>query len=170
MVHVTAAAGRVSSVAACLRDRMPDVTVVDAADPARTRDVPDVPDVVVFVVSAVAPITESDCALAVSACRSTDAVIAVLTKIDDHRDWRGVLATSRQRLADCAARFASVRWVTAAAAPGSASLRSTTSSLRSLRRCPTPISRDATRCAGGKPASARRSPGCTPRTPGTLPG
>ncbi|MDZ5086792.1 MULTISPECIES: hypothetical protein [Mycobacteriaceae] len=107
----------VSSVAACLRDRMPAVMVVDTADPAGTRDVPRVADVVVFVVSAVAPVTESDCALAVSACRSTDAVIAVLAKIDDHRDWRGVLATNRQRLADCAARFASVCWVTAAAAP-----------------------------------------------------
>ncbi len=117
VVHVTGPprAG-VSSVAACLRDRMPGVTVVDTADPAATRNAPG-PDIVVFVVSAVAPVTESDCALAVSACRSTDAVIAVLTKVDDHRDWRGVLATSRQRLADCAARFASVRWVTAAAAP-----------------------------------------------------
>ena len=117
VVHVTGPPrGGVSSVAACLRDRMPGVTVVDTADPAATRNAPG-PDIVVFVVSAVAPVTESDCALAVSACRSTDAVIAVLTKIDDHRDWRGVLSTSRQRLASCAARFASVRWVTAAAAP-----------------------------------------------------
>ena len=78
VVHVTGPprAG-VSSVAACLRDRMPGVTVVDTADPAATRNAPG-PDIVVFVVSAVAPVTESDCALAVSACRSTDAVIAAL--------------------------------------------------------------------------------------------
>lgn len=118
VIHVTGPPrSGVSSVAACLRDRMPGVTVVEATDPTVTRDFADVPDMVVFVVSAVAPVTDSDCALAASACRSTDAVVAVLAKIDDHHDWRGVLVTNRQRLADCAARFESVCWVTAAAAP-----------------------------------------------------
>lgn len=100
----------VTSVAARLRERMPDVTVVE-----RVAGVP--PTAVVFVVSAVAPLTESDCALAERAAGSTDAVMAVLAKIDDHRDWRAVLVASRDRLAGRGARFRAVPWVGTAAAP-----------------------------------------------------
>lgn len=101
----------VTSMAACLRQRMPDVTFVESGGPAVA------PVAVVFVVSAVAPITESDCALAEQAAGSTDAVVAVLAKIDDHRGWREVLTASRERLAGRSARFSSVPWVGAAAAP-----------------------------------------------------
>lgn len=109
----------VSSLAACLRDRMPAVSVVEGAGgcAAEPAGAPAVADVVLFVVSAVAPVSESDCALAAAAARSTDAVLAVLAKVDDHRDWRTVLAVDKQRLAGHAPRFESVAWVPAAAAP-----------------------------------------------------
>lgn len=110
LVTGPASAG-VSSVASRLRARMPGCTVVDAADGSA------VPDAVVFVVSAVAPITESDCALAVRAAAQTDDVIAVLAKIDDHRDWRGVLAADRELLGRHCARLQQVPWVGVAAAP-----------------------------------------------------
>ncbi len=75
------------------------------------------PVAVVFVMSAVAPVTESDCALADLVTAKTDAVIAVVSKVDDHRDWRGVLAENRERLAERVPRFGSVPWIGAAAAP-----------------------------------------------------
>ncbi|MGE0215124.1 hypothetical protein [Mycolicibacterium sp.] len=102
----------VTSVAARLRERMPDVVVAD-----RELTAGDVASVVVFVVSAVAPVIESDCALAALACAHTDAVIAVVNKTDDHRGWRTVLATDRARLAEHAPRFTRTPWVGAAAAP-----------------------------------------------------
>ena len=77
----------------------------------------DSPAAAVFVVSAVAPATGSDCALAELATTRADVVVAVVSKVDDHRDWRGVLAVNRERLAEYAVRFQHVRWVGAAAAP-----------------------------------------------------
>ncbi|GJF17064.1 hypothetical protein NGTWS1803_34120 [Mycolicibacterium cyprinidarum] len=74
---------------------------------------------VVLVVSAVAPVAESDCTLAGLAAAQADVVVAVVSKIDDHRSWRGVLAANRERLAECDARFQHVPWVGAAAAPRS---------------------------------------------------
>ena len=77
------------------------------------------PAAVVFVVSAVAPITESDCVLADRVTAQTEVVVAVVSKVDDHRGWRGVLALDRERLAGHAERFGNVAWVGAAAAPRS---------------------------------------------------
>ena len=70
-----------------------------------------------FVVSAVAPITESDCALIDLAAQHTDLVIGAVSKIDVHRNWRDVLAEDRSRLAAHAARYQDVPWVGVAAAP-----------------------------------------------------
>ncbi|MDG4663026.1 hypothetical protein [Mycobacterium sp. 236(2023)] len=70
----------------------------------------DSPAAVVFVVSAVAPLTESDCALPEFAA-DIDVVVAVVAKIDDHRDWQAVLSVNR------AALGRPVPWVGAAAAP-----------------------------------------------------
>ena len=75
------------------------------------------PAAVVFVVSAVAPLTESDCALVDLAARHTDLVIGVVAKIDAHRNWRDVLAADRAQLAARAPRYQHVQWVGAAAAP-----------------------------------------------------
>ena len=114
-----------------LRRRMPSCRFVDGdnadltradpngADPNRAdpNGAADPPAVVVFVMSAVAPIVESDCALADLATAQTAAVIAVVSKIDDHHPWRRVLAANRQRLGEHAARFGDVPWVGAAAAP-----------------------------------------------------
>ncbi|HET9565810.1 MAG TPA: hypothetical protein VFP27_15205, partial [Mycobacterium sp.] len=98
---------------AALRDRMPEHKFVEAEDigPA------DAPAAVVFAVSAVAPITESDCALIDLAAQHTDLVVGVVSKIDVHRGWRNVLAEDRSRLAARAARFQEVPWVGVAAAP-----------------------------------------------------
>ena len=71
----------------------------------RTLGAADAPAAVVFVVSAVAPLTESDCALVDLATQHTDLVIGVVSKIDVHRDWRDVLAADRSRLAAHAERY-----------------------------------------------------------------
>jgi len=72
---------------------------------------------VVFVVSAIARLTESDCALVDLAAINTDLVIGVVAKIDAHRNWREVLAVDRTQLAARAPRYQHVEWVGAAAAP-----------------------------------------------------
>lgn len=96
-----------------LRDRLPDVEFVESEE-IRSADAP---AAVVFVVSAVAPITESDCALVDLAAQHTDLVISAVSKIDVHRDWRDVLAEDRSRLAAHAERYRDVPWVGVAAAP-----------------------------------------------------
>ncbi|WP_156662798.1 hypothetical protein [Mycobacterium sp. 1274761.0] len=102
-----------SGVIAALRDRLPDHTFVESDD---LKPV-DAPTAVVFVVSAVAPITESDCALIDFAAQHTDVVIGAVSKIDVHRDWRDVLAEDRARLAAHADRYRDMPWVGVAAAP-----------------------------------------------------
>ncbi len=103
----------VTSIAGELQRRLPEWRFVETGD----IDVGADPVAVVFVMSAVAPVTESDCALADLVTAKTDAVIAVVSKVDDHRDWRGVLAENRERLAGRVPRFGSVPWIGAAAAP-----------------------------------------------------
>lgn len=103
----------VTSVVRQLRERIAGHTFLEAGEIGAAE----VPTAVVFVVSAIAPVTESDCAVAVLAAAQTDAVVAVVAKIDDHRDWRGVLAADRERLAEHSQRFRRVPWVGAAAAP-----------------------------------------------------
>lgn len=87
---------------AALRRRMPSYRFAEADDVTGTA----APVAVVFVVSAVAPVVESDCTLVDFA---TSVVIGVVSKIDDHRDWRRVLSANRERLG--------MPWVGAAAAP-----------------------------------------------------
>jgi hypothetical protein len=102
-----------TGVIAALRKRLPGHQFVETEDiqPAEA------PAAVVFVVSAVAPITESDCALVDLAAQHTDLVIGVVSKIDVHRSWRDVLAEDRSRLAAHADRYRDVPWVGVAAAP-----------------------------------------------------
>ncbi len=102
-----------TGVIGALRDRLPEHEFVEAEDiePAHA------PAAVVFVVSAVAPITESDCALIDFAAQHTDLVIGAVSKIDVHRGWREVLAEDRSRLAARAPRYRDVPWVGVAAAP-----------------------------------------------------
>jgi hypothetical protein len=105
-------AGATSMIAA-LRDAMPEHTFVetDELGPAEA------PAAVVFVVSAIAPLTESDCALVDLAANYTDLVVGVVSKIDSHRKWRDVLAADCALLAARAPRYQHVQWVGAAAAP-----------------------------------------------------
>ncbi|MGB0970087.1 MAG: hypothetical protein ACPGVG_03870 [Mycobacterium sp.] len=103
----------VTSLIEQLRRRIPGHSFLEARD----VDASVVPAAVVFVVSAVAPVTASDCALADRVAARSDVVVAAVSKVDDHRDWRGVLALNRERLAACAERFRQVPWVAAAAAP-----------------------------------------------------
>jgi len=102
-----------SSLIDALRERLPEHTFVESEDlnPAHA------PAAVVFTVSAIAPMTESDCALIDSASRYTDLVIGVVSKIDAHRNWQEVLAADRALLTDRAPHYAQVQWVGAAAAP-----------------------------------------------------
>ncbi|GAY18781.1 hypothetical protein [Mycobacterium sp. shizuoka-1] len=102
-----------SSVAAVLRDRLPECAVLEADQ----LGAGEVPAAVVFVVSATAPLAGSDCALLTSVAADTDAVIGVVAKIDVHRTWREVLDANRALLADVAPRYRDVPWVGVAAAP-----------------------------------------------------
>lgn len=96
-----------------LRKRMPERTFVET-DELRPGYAP---AAVVFVVSAIAPLTESDCALVDLATNYTDLIIGVVSKIDAHRNWRDVLAADRAQLAARDPRYQHVQWVGAAAAP-----------------------------------------------------
>jgi hypothetical protein len=102
-----------SSLVDALRERLPDVTFVETGE----LSVIEAPIAVVFVVSAVARLTESDCALLDVAAANTDLVIGVVSKIDAHRNWRDVLAADRQALITHDARYRDVSWVGVAAAP-----------------------------------------------------
>ena len=102
-----------TSLIAALRERMPEHTFVEADD----LDPNDAPAAVVFVMSAIAPLTESDCALVDLAAKYTDLIIGVVAKVDAHRNWRDVLASDRLRLAERAPRYQRVQWLGAAAAP-----------------------------------------------------
>lgn len=102
-----------SGVIAALRGRLPDHQFVETTDIGAA----DAPVAVVFVVSAVAPITESDCALVDLAAQHTDLVVGAVSKIDVHRNWREVLASDKSRLAAHAERYRDMPWVGVAAAP-----------------------------------------------------
>jgi hypothetical protein len=114
VVLVTGAwlAGTTSLIGA-LRERMPERTFVEADELGPGH----APAAVVFVASAIAPLTESDCALADLATNHTDLIVGVVSKIDAHRNWRDVLAADRARLAAREPRYEHVQWVGAAAAP-----------------------------------------------------
>jgi hypothetical protein len=103
----------VSGVVAALRERLPEHAFVESTD----LTAGEAPTAVVFVVSAVAALTESDCALLDAATADTDVVIGVVSKIDVHRNWRDVLATDSEALAAHAPRYRGVPWVGAAAMP-----------------------------------------------------
>ncbi len=96
-----------------LRNRLPEHTFVesDELNPAHA------PAAVVFTVSAIAPMTESDCAIIDFASKNTDLVVGVVSKIDAHRNWREVLAADRTLLTQRAPHYAQVQWVGVAAAP-----------------------------------------------------
>ena len=102
-----------TSVIGGLRERMPEHTFVEADELEPSQ----APAAVVFVVSAVAALSESDCALVDLASNYTDLIVGVVSKIDAHRSWRDVLATNRVKLAGRAERYQHVQWVGAAAAP-----------------------------------------------------
>lgn len=103
----------VSSVAAALRERLPDQVFIEAPE----LGTGDAPMAVVFVVSAAAALTESDCALLDAAAEHTDVVVAVVAKIDVHLNWREAVTANRDRLAAYAPRYIQVPWVGVAAAP-----------------------------------------------------
>jgi hypothetical protein len=102
-----------TSLVEALRQRMPERTFVEADELGTAH----APAAVVFVVSAIAPLTESDCALIDLAGNYTDLIVGVVSKIDAHRNWRDVLAADRAELAARAPRYRHVPWVGAAAAP-----------------------------------------------------
>ncbi len=102
-----------SSLIAALRRRMPAQSFVEADELHAGES----PVAIVFVASAVAPLTESDCALLDSAAVNTDLVIGAVSKIDAHRNWRDVLAADRAALWKHNPRYRDVAWVGVAAAP-----------------------------------------------------
>ena len=99
-----------SSVCEILARRLPELQVVEAGALRHGE----VATLTVFVASATAPLTPSDRALLERAAAATDAVVAVVTKIDVHRRWREVLEAN-SAVPVGAGRV--IRWVGAAAAP-----------------------------------------------------
>lgn len=102
-----------SSVVAALRKLLPERAFVESEDLTPGE----APIAVVFVASAVAPLTDSDCAVLDAAAAQTDLVLGVVAKIDVHRRWREVLEADRHALAAHACRYGDVSWVGVAAAP-----------------------------------------------------
>ena len=103
----------VTSLAAALRERMPEQAIVEAGDASAG----DRPAMVVVVVSAVAPMTESDCAYVDVVAAEVDVVVGVVAKIDAHRGWRAVLTADRAALCAHSPRYRSIPWVGVAASP-----------------------------------------------------
>jgi hypothetical protein len=103
----------VTSLVAALRERMPELALVEAAELSKG----DVPTAAVVVVSGIAPMTESDCRQVDVATARTELVIGVVSKVDAHRGWRGVLAENRAALHARSSRCRPMRWVAVAAAP-----------------------------------------------------
>lgn len=116
------ASSGVTSVLSALTIALPDVRFVEAGDLGEHK-----PSTVVFVVSASAPLVDSDCEILDLAARTVDSVVAAVSKIDIHRNWREVLAANREVWAARSGRSgsrrsgsgrpASVQWVGVAAAP-----------------------------------------------------
>lgn len=102
-----------SSLVTALRAHLPEYTFVEAGELAPTE----APSAVLLVVSAIAPLVESDGALADLASRYTDLVVGVVSKIDTHREWREVLAANRALLSARAPHYRDMPWVGVAAAP-----------------------------------------------------
>ncbi|HEX7321723.1 MAG TPA: hypothetical protein VF299_02135 [Mycobacterium sp.] len=102
-----------SAVAAALRDRLPGLAFIEAAELTDAE----APAAVVFVVSAAAALTDSDCVLLDRAAACTDVVIGVVSKADAHLQWRQMLEVARSTLAAWAPRYQDVPWVGASAAP-----------------------------------------------------
>jgi hypothetical protein len=113
-VVVVAGARRsgVTSVAAALRERLPEHAVVEGDARAGER-----PAVVVVVASAAAPLAESDCAGIDVVVSEAEAVVGVVAKMDAHRGWRDVLAADRATLAARSPRYRGIPWLGVAAAP-----------------------------------------------------
>lgn len=93
----------VTSLAAVLRERMPDVAVVEEPDERGVA-------AVVLAVSGVAPPADSDLAVLDAATRAADGVVGAVTKTDAHRSWRDV----RDRLNK---QYGDVPWIGVSAAP-----------------------------------------------------
>lgn len=118
-----APAAGVTSLLAALRERLPDVDVLEACD----GDVA----VAVLAVSAVAGPVPSDHAVLDAAAVRADAVVGAVTKVDAHRRWRDVLA-------EVSARYRDVPWVATAAAPqlGPPDVDAAVSAIRAALRTP----------------------------------
>lgn len=101
----------VSTVRDALAHRMPARRFVE------TLGADEVPLLTVFVTSAAAPLTGSDCELFAEVTDGTDAVIAVVAKIDRYRNWREVLDQDRALLGERCRDDRPVRWTGAAAGP-----------------------------------------------------
>ena len=95
-----------TSVADAVRQRLGGYRVVERLGRGER------PAAVVFVVSAAAPMAQSDIALLDAVVASTDAVVAVVSKIDVHRGWLQVLDANRTLAASYA-----LSWVGVAADP-----------------------------------------------------
>jgi len=128
----------VTSVADALRERFSRYRVVEQQGPGEH------PAAVVFVVSAAAPLIESDARLLDAAAAHTDAVVAVVSKIDVHRTWKRVLEANRELLTGYADRYMRLAWVGAAADPhvGQVRIDRVVGELRTLLNKAAPITRN----------------------------
>lgn len=100
----------VSSLVRHLGARLPECLVVEAAEATA-------PDAVVVAASAAAPLARSDVDLIERVTARTGLVVGAVTKVDAHRDWRGVLAADAEALIRRDRRYRRASWVGVAAAP-----------------------------------------------------
>lgn len=106
-----------STLATELASRASGLLIVEPEDLQQGQ----APAAVVFVCSGTAPLTPSDCGLIQLAAANTDALVAVVSKIDVHQSWRDVMNRNREILAQHDSRFSGVTWLgvsTRGAAPG----------------------------------------------------
>lgn len=121
-----------STLATGLKSRMPGTRIVEPEDLRHGQS----PAAVVFVCSGTAPLTPSDCGLIQLAAANTDALIAVVSKIDVHQSWREVMERNREILAQHDSRFRDITWLgvsTRGAAPGLDELASAVRKIRGSR-------------------------------------
>lgn len=106
-----------STLATELKSRISGMRIVEPEDLRHGQ----APAAVVFVCSGTAPLTPSDCGLIQLAAANTDALIAVVSKIDVHQSWREVMERNREILARHDSRFRGITWLgvsTRGAGPG----------------------------------------------------
>lgn len=121
-----------STLATELSSRISGVRIVEPEELQHGQ----APSAVVFVCSGTAPLTPSDCGLIQLAAANTDALVAVVSKIDVHQSWREVMNRNREILAEHDSRFSGVTWLGVSTRGTAAGLDELVRAVRKVREEP----------------------------------